>query len=132
MYEKVPPRFIQLDYRRLYLVAQICANANYTATRRAYVDIYPLKSNISTCLHGLLVMNGIMEDIIESASFQPHHFVIVLEYCYQYGRQASILKAVMGYITNYYTANSVEEDGGKDALYNAQCLQINVLVWVLR
>lgn len=73
-----------------------------------------------------------MEDIIESPSFQPHHFVIVLEYCYQYGKQASILKVVMGYITNYYAANNVKEEGDKDALYNAQCLQINVLVWVLR
>ncbi|CAO3628445.1 unnamed protein product [Mucor fragilis] len=78
------------------------------------------------------LINGIMEDIIESPSFQPHHFVIVLEYCYQYGKQASILKVVMGYITNYYAANNVKEEGDKDALYNAQCLQINVLVWVLR
>ncbi|KAF1797660.1 hypothetical protein FB192DRAFT_1178194 [Mucor lusitanicus] len=79
------------------------------------------------------LMNNIMEDIVESPSFQPQYFVDILEYCYQYGKKGSILKVVMDCITNYYTANNIDkDDGDKDALYNAQCLQINVLVWVLR
>ncbi|KAK4516313.1 uncharacterized protein ATC70_011283 [Mucor velutinosus] len=78
------------------------------------------------------LLSGIMEDVIESSSFQPRYFVDILEYCYQYGKKSSILGVVMGYITNYYTANNVNEDGDTDALYNAQCLQVNVFVWVLR
>jgi len=77
-------------------------------------------------------MNNIMEDIIESSSFKPDHFVVILEYCYQYGKKGSLLKVATSYITNYYAANEIKESEDKDALYNAQCLQINIIVWVLR
>ncbi|KAL7333968.1 sporulation-specific protein 22 [Mucor circinelloides] len=79
-----------------------------------------------------IVMNNIMEDIIESSSFKPDYFVVILEYCYQYGKKGSLLKVATSYITNYYAANEIKESEDKDALYNAQCLQINIIVWVLR
>lgn len=73
-----------------------------------------------------------MEDIIESSLFQPAYFVNILELCFQYSKAPLLLKVVLGYILNYYNANNVKIVDNKDMLYNSQCLQVNIFVWVLR
>ncbi|KAL9554661.1 hypothetical protein MBANPS3_002712 [Mucor bainieri] len=119
-------------------------NSAYQCMRKCHEDSsnWTIEDFILLFKYGLMqttlpqeeLMNGVLEDIIESSSFQPHYFIDLLEYCYLYGKKGSILRVVMGYIANYYKANDVNKTvaDGKDTLYNAQCLQINILVWVLR